>query len=217
MATPKKRPLESFAYFLLKLIARASTKGTEKIDRRREREALRLAKQEAEMFAMQMKFTGIVVCDTCGALIASDASFCGKCGVKVREIRKCEVCGGVIPDAALFCGNCGVPVTPVAAIAPEIPVALQVPPIAQTPVTEQAPVTVQEPEATKVPVIFEEPADAELTIEESAESEKPSVVKTIAASGENINKFAKKQIKKVLHLADGLNEKVSEKLKNTGA
>lgn len=61
---------------------------------------------------------------TCGAEIARNAKFCGKCGkaAPVTTVKKCVRCGNKLIEGAMFCGKCGYPVSRVTPSPKPIPV-----------------------------------------------------------------------------------------------
>lgn len=50
-----------------------------------------------------------IKCISCGAEVAPDAQFCGKCGAKIEHptVIHCKTCGSVLAPDAKFCGKCG--------------------------------------------------------------------------------------------------------------
>ena len=48
-----------------------------------------------------------MICKNCGARIADNAGFCGKCGAKLPVQKTCPNCGNVVTDDMAFCNKCG--------------------------------------------------------------------------------------------------------------
>lgn len=47
-------------------------------------------------------------CSNCGGQMPPEATFCGECGMTLRETKPvCPGCGGQMPAASIYCGDCG--------------------------------------------------------------------------------------------------------------
>lgn len=57
---------------------------------------------------LKNKYTGLVQCSVCGAILPEGATKCPRCGTEFEKDRvKCSECGSWIPEDSKYCPNCG--------------------------------------------------------------------------------------------------------------